>query len=600
MQPLLTYQQRQQHFEQEALRWHKQYNAVSWIRVLVFLAGVAGTIILYQYAAAAIIIIGYALLCLGIFLYFMKKHNHIAYTRDQYRYLTSINQDEVNRLAGKHYPQENGQVHAEATHPYATDLDLFGRSSLFTLLNRTTTWGGNLMLATWLKHKATGEHIRQRQQAVKELAAHLDWQQHFQATGMHTKAATTDLDMLLQWIQTKPRIKPRKALVALIYIMPVLTLTAIGLAIFTEITYHLPALFILINWAILGLTFKDVKDASEQTAKSAHILKIYADLLKIIEGNTFTSAAMQQLKESLRYPHSTASAKIKQLSSLLYNLEARQNVYFYMVVSSTTLWDLFFLLRLESWKEQVTADIQKWLNTVSEAETLNSLAGYYHANPEYVMPVISTDNLHLEARDMAHPLIVKGKGISNSISLKGRGKTIVVTGSNMSGKSTFLRTVGINAVLAMAGAPVCSRYFAVSLCQIFTSMRTQDSLEESTSSFYAELKRLKQLIDSLPAEKPILYLLDEILKGTNSHDRHLGAQALIRQLHKHNATGFISTHDLALGEMADELPGSVMNYSFNSEIVDDKLYFDYKLRQGVCQSFNASKLMQQIGIEMGE
>jgi DNA mismatch repair ATPase MutS len=150
----------------------------------------------------------------------------------------------------------------------------------------------------------------------------------------------------------------------------------------------------------------------------------------------------------------------------------------------------------------------------------------------------------------------------------------------------------------MAGAPVCAKYFAISLCQVFTSMRTQDSLEESTSSFYAELKRLKQLIDSLPAEQPILYLLDEILKGTNSHDRHLGAQALIRQLHKHNATGFISTHDLALGEMAEELPGSVFNYSFNSEIVDDKLYFDYTLREGVCKSFNASKLMQQIGIEM--
>jgi DNA mismatch repair ATPase MutS len=262
------------------------------------------------------------------------------------------------------------------------------------------------------------------------------------------------------------------------------------------------------------------------------------------------------------------------------------------------LWDLFYLLRLETWKEQVTADIQKWMDAVSEAETINSLAGYYHANPDYILPVISSGDLHLEAKDMAHPLIVKGKGVSNSIALQGRGKTIVVTGSNMSGKSTFLRTVGINAVLAMAGAPVCATYFAVSLCQVFTSMRTQDSLEESTSSFYAELKRLKQLIDSLPAEQPILYLLDEILKGTNSHDRHLGAQALIRQLHKHNATGFISTHDLALGEMADELPDSVFNYSFNSEIVDDKLYFDYTLRQGVCQSFNASKLMQQIGIEM--
>ncbi|MDO1448822.1 DNA mismatch repair protein MutS [Rhodocytophaga aerolata] len=598
MQPLQIYQQRLQQFEQETAAWHKQYNAVSWIRVFVFLAGVAGTIILYQMGIATYLIAGYAFVCLGLFLFFMKKHNQIAYTRNQFRNLVTINQDEINRLQGKHYPPETGQLHADAAHPYATDLDIFGRSSLFTLLNRTTTWGGNLLLANWLKYKAPVEQIHQRQQAVQELASQLGWQQEFQATGMHAKTASEDLELLLQWINTKSRIKPQKLLVALIYVMPVLTLTAIGLAIFTDITYHLPALCILINWAILGFTFREVKDASEQTSKSAHILKIYANLLKIIENSTFTSAALQRLKEQLKYPHSTASAKIKQLSSLLYSLEARQNAYFYMVVSSTTLWDLFFLLRLETWKEQVTADIQKWLDTVSEAEVLSSLAAYSHANPTYVMPVISPDDLYLEAQNMAHPLIVKGEAVSNSVSLQGKGKTIVVTGSNMSGKSTFLRTVGINAVLAMAGAPVRASYFAISLCQVFTSMRTQDSLEESTSSFYAELKRLKQLIDSLPSNKPILYLLDEILKGTNSHDRHLGAQALIRQLHKHNASGFISTHDLALGEMAEELPGSVFNYSFNSEIVNDKLYFDYKLRQGVCQSFNASKLMQQIGIEM--
>jgi DNA mismatch repair ATPase MutS len=168
----------------------------------------------------------------------------------------------------------------------------------------------------------------------------------------------------------------------------------------------------------------------------------------------------------------------------------------------------------------------------------------------------------------------------------------------MSGKSTFLRTVGVNAVLALAGAPVCATGFEVAVFQLFSAMRTQDSLEESVSSFYAELKRLKQLIDRLPLEEPILYLLDEILKGTNSQDRHLGAQALIRQLHKHNASGFISTHDIALGDMAGEMPGFVENYSFNSEVINEKLVFDYTLQQGVCRSFNASKLMQQIGIEM--
>jgi hypothetical protein len=430
------------------------------------------------------------------------------------------------------------------------------------------------------------------------MAPHIDWRQYFQATGMHVKASLPEIEGLLQWVKEPPALSPRKWIVGLVYILPVLTVTAILLALFTDITYHLPAFFILINSFLLGHTFKEVKDASEKTAKSARVLKVYAELLHILEICPFQSERMQELKRFLQHGNSKASTRIRQLSGLLYNLEARQNVYFYALVSSTVLWDLFFLMRLEKWKQQADDDIHLWLHSISEAETLNSLAGFMYANPEYCLPEISAKNLQLEAQNMAHPLIPKEKRVSNTIALSGAGKTMVITGSNMSGKSTFLRTVGINAVLAMAGAPVCATHFTISIFQVFTSMRTQDSLEENVSSFYAELKRLKQLIDSLPAGNPILYLLDEILKGTNSQDRHSGAQALIRQLHRYNASGFISTHDLALGEMSHELPGFVSNYSFNSEVINDKLYFDYTLREGVCKSFNASKLMQQIGIEM--
>lgn len=598
MQPLQTFQQREQKFWQTTSRWQKQYNQISWVRVIVFLISIIGTWLLYRNEVSSLIIFVFALIGVSAFLYLMKKHNQVAYQRDHSQYLSQINTEETARFHGKHYPQETGLSHAEATHPYATDLDIFGRSSLFTLLNRTTTIGGNNLLAKWLKEKATFEEIHQRQQAIQDLSAQLDWRQHFQASGLHVKASIPDIMLLLNWIKESPTVSPKKWIVTLVYILPVLTVTAILLAIFTAITYHLPALFILVNSLLLGSTFKDVQDASKKTAKSAQVLKVYAELLRCLENGQFTSLLMQKLKSSLVHGHTTASARIKQLSGLLYNLEARQNVYFYMLVSSTILWDLFFLIRLEKWKKEVQADIQQWLDSVSEAEALNSLAGFHYANPEYCMPVISKENLVLSTRDMAHPLIIKEKRVSNSVSLQGNGKTLVITGSNMSGKSTFLRTVGINAVLAMAGAPVCAKQFTVSIYQIFSSMRTQDSLEENVSSFYAELKRLKQLIDSLSDEKPILYLLDEILKGTNSQDRHLGAQALIRQLHKHNASGCISTHDLSLGEMTKELPGFVFNYSFNSEIVNDKLYFDYKLREGVCKSFNASKLMQQIGIEM--
>jgi DNA mismatch repair ATPase MutS len=242
--------------------------------------------------------------------------------------------------------------------------------------------------------------------------------------------------------------------------------------------------------------------------------------------------------------------------------------------------------------------VRQWFAARGEAEALYSLAGFAYANPGYALPEITTHALQYEARQLGHPLILAGKRVSNDFSMDGLGKTLVVTGSNMSGKSTFLRTLGINAVLALAGAPVCATACRLSVFRVFTAMRTQDSLEESVSSFYAELKRLRQLIELLPTGQPVFYLLDEILKGTNSHDRHEGAKALIRQLHKHHASGLVSTHDLALGQLGEVSPEYVQNYSFNSDFADGKLHFDYKLREGVCRSFNASQLMRQMGIEM--
>lgn len=600
MHPLEIYKKRKTEFEHSYNQWQKRFEWLSWLRVLVFLGIILFSIFLYKSGVDINLVFLLAFSGLLFFLFLLKKHNHVSYQRNHTCFLAQLNSDEEARLEGKYYPTQTGSAYFDPTHPYAIDLDIFGRSSLFVLLNRATTGGGQAILAQWLLQRASIDEIAERQKAVAELSKNLEWQQQYQATGMHVKGEVPDVKQLLNWLQEPPHISNKRGLVALVYTMPVLTLTAILLAIFTEVTYHLPVLFIFINYIILGLTFKEVKSAIEKTSSGASVLNIYADLLRIIENNTFTSSAFQKLRQKTQTDHKRASAQIKRLANLLYNLEARNNAFFYAIVSSTVLWDLFFLIRIERWKKTVSADIGNWLAAVSEAEALNSLAGFYHANPSYIMPVLSTENLAYRATALGHPLILAQKRVTNSISVAGRGKTWVITGSNMSGKSTFLRTVGVNAVLAMMGAPVCAHQMEISSFQIFSAMRTQDSLEESVSSFYAELKRLKQLIELLPTGEPIFYLLDEILKGTNSQDRHLGAQALIRQFHKHNATGLISTHDLALGEMAQEIPGFVFNYSFNSEVINDKLVFDYKLQEGVCRSFNASKLMQQIGIEMGE
>ncbi len=596
--PAEFFGQKRDQYAQEALLWQRRFNTWSWLRVGLFIGAA-----LLAWLAFGLSGLDFALVAAGValvlFVALVQRHQQIAWQRDQFRFLAGINREELARYSGVHHPADSGIDFANPVHPYSGDLDVFGRSSLYVLLNRTNTPDGRVKLAAWLQHPADREAIMHRQQAIKELAGHPDWRQHFQATGRHWEDDPENLRRLLNWLKQPPQISSRKWLVVLAYLMPVLTVTAILLSIFSEtVTYHLPILFLLVNGWLLRYTFREVHQAAEGAWQTSRTLRAYGSLIQSLEGHPFGSASMLRIKDRLTGEAVPASGKIRQLASLLTNLQARRNAVFYLMVNVTLLWDLYWMIRLEKWKSGMESTVRKWFDALAEAEVLNSMAGFSFANPEYVLPEITGADFQYEARELGHPLIPAQKRVSNSFFVEGTGKTVVVTGSNMSGKSTFLRTLGINAVLALAGAPVCAAACRISVFQVFTAMRTQDSLEESVSSFYAELKRLRQLIDLLPEGQPVFYLLDEILKGTNSNDRHEGAKALIRQLHNHNATGLVSTHDLALGQMGEISPEYVTNYSFNSDFADGKLHFDYKLREGICQSFNASQLMRQMGIEV--
>ncbi|MFT6827261.1 MAG: DNA mismatch repair ATPase MutS [Roseivirga sp.] len=269
----------------------------------------------------------------------------------------------------------------------------------------------------------------------------------------------------------------------------------------------------------------------------------------------------------------------------------------YHIFNFLFILDVYWLIRAERWKKRTQEDIGAWFEAIGEIEALNSLGAYHFSNSEFSFPTISETPFDIKATAMGHPMINPLKRVSNDFDFSGKGGICLITGSNMSGKSTFLRTVGVNSVLALMGAPVCAQSMQISKLQVFTSMRTQDDLEESVSSFYAELKRLKQLLGSINNELPTLFMVDEVLKGTNSEDRHTGATALIKQLNKAYAFGFVSTHDLTLGTITTELQG-IKNYSFNSVIENDDIIFDYTLTPGICKSFNATKLMQKMGIEI--
>ncbi|OJJ18100.1 hypothetical protein BKI52_29165 [marine bacterium AO1-C] len=586
-------------FQQQAKLFQQKYNQVSTVRLLSFVGAIISAFYVGRLAGhwgwgALAFVIG-----IGIFIALIKRHNRIVYQRNQYRFLAQINQEEILRLDNQLKDFADGNQHLPQGHFYASDLDIFGRHSIFQLLNRTTTQRGEQTLAAWLLNPARPKEIQARQEATQELKEMLDWRQAFQARGKHGQAEGIAINQLFDWGAESPKIMNKKWLVLMTYIMPIVSLAAMIIMGIGLTTYHILFIPMFINGLFLGMTFKDIQNTHGKTDKSSATLKSYTQLLKNIEEASFNSDKLQKIKALTATETGTASQKIARLATILANLDQRKNILFSFPANFFFLWDIIWVTRLEKWRQTTRREIVGWLKAINQMEALNSLAGYAYANPAAVIPKISNQDYVIEAANLGHPLINGQERITNSVTLTGLGNTMVITGSNMSGKTTFERTVGVNVVLALAGAPVCADQFTVSPMQVFTSMRTQDSLEENISSFYAELKRLKQLIDHLESNPrlPVLYLLDEILKGTNSQDRHLGAKALVYQLHGHKATGLVSTHDLELG-ILEKQTDFIQNYSFNSQIEGDKIFFDYKLTPGICRSFNASKLMQNMGIEI--
>jgi DNA mismatch repair ATPase MutS len=286
------------------------------------------------------------------------------------------------------------------------------------------------------------------------------------------------------------------------------------------------------------------------------------------------------------------------LKKILDRLDYRLNPVVFIPLSAFLCWDLQQILSLEKWKAENRYNITAWFESLAHAEALCSLGALAFNHPEWSIPVLTDEEAVFSADNMGHPLIPKEKRVDNSFSTTGTNQLSLITGSNMAGKSTFLRSAGVNIVLAMAGAPVCAQRLTLSPMKVMSSMRVNDNLEESTSTFYAELKKLKEIIEAVYRNEKVFLLLDEILRGTNSADRHTGSAALLKQLIQHNATGMIATHDLELAKLAVEFPANIHNYHFDVQVTGDELFFDYKLKKGICRSMNASLLMKKIGIEL--
>jgi hypothetical protein len=531
-----------------------------------------------------------------VFLILMRMQQSAQRLHRFYKNTLSVNEDEAKRLDFEFVRPDTGAVFQDSLHFYSGDLDIFGKHSLFRLLNRTQTAEGSSRLAQWLSNPAPLETILERQQALSESRDSPEWRETWQATAMLHKNATHQVSALSDWIHSPMPAELRRGLKWKWWAI----VTAI--LILAWALDYLPAWplgFSLLGHVVLLRRYSAyIKQLADQTLEIGSTLVAYADLMALSKDAAFKGAWWTQQLGAAR----EAEVAFRELGTWFSRLDFRANVYFALFIGVPSLWDLICLDGLEKWKKTYKDRFPEWLTSLANIEAMNSLSGHAFANPEQVLPEVHWGNeLEISARSLGHPLIPHPKRVCNDYTLTGTGNTMLITGSNMSGKSTFLRTVGLNLVMAQTGGVVVAEQMSCSLMQVFTSMRTQDSLEENTSSFYAELKRLKQLIELAESQGtiPVFYLLDEILKGTNSADRHRGAAALIKQLHPLNASGMVSTHDLELGEWGSQ-KDYVQNFNFTSDLLDGKITFDYKLKPGTCASFNASELMRMMGIKIEE
>jgi ABC-type multidrug transport system fused ATPase/permease subunit len=542
--------------------------------------------------AAIAVLIGSMIL----FAWMVIRYGITERQRNHFRHLEEINKLEIRCLDGDFSGFKSGGEYAERDHPYSYDLDIFGSTSLFQLICRTTSKPASNMLAGYLKQPAQADEIMSRQEALKELAPMTGWRQEFATIGFQNAGADNDPSALLKWLESDNIFQNRKREKAVIWLLSVLALASIALVIAGFPAALLAPVF-TVNFIFYFTRFRKITKLHEQVSRSSDLLRTYSSAIGMIEKEAFRAGKLKMLQGWFK-GECDASVQVRILSRLVNRLDSRLNVLVSIPLNLLFFTDIRFCLALEEWKGQHAARIPGWFAAMAEFEVLSSLANMTYNNPSWVFPEIVPDFFIFRAVNMGHPLIPEKKRINNDFASSGHGKTILITGSNMSGKSTFLRTCGINTVLALAGAPVCASSFSMSHVRIHSSMRITDSLEENISSFYAELRRLRSVITEAEKDPRVFLLLDEILRGTNSDDRFAGSVALIKQLMGYGTVAMVATHDLRLAGLSKDIPGKIDNYHFDVKISGEELFFDYKLTPGVCSSFNASLLMKKMGINV--
>jgi hypothetical protein len=593
--PEQAYSLRQVEFEQTFSRYQKISKTLAWLRLFTFLS-----LLVFLYIGLSskkpvigLVIAGTCLILLIILIILNASYNR---KRDYFSHLVELCKKEIKAIRHDFLEFPDGSEFIDNSHAYASDIDLFGPGSAYQYINRTVTHLGKLRLVAWLKSPCLdADEIDSRQEACREASAHIDWRLQFAACGHETEVKDSP-DSLLDWIKLPDIFSNHKRLTQIISVWQAVMVLILIIVVAGWINYNYLVLVGLINLGIVGAYLKKINEVSHFFGKSYSMMTKYSGLFSKISESGFKTSWMRQRIDLLVSGNGSAAIEIGILRKLLQQFDSRNNLLVGFSRNALFLTDLLLVIKMETWRRNNKGNIQKWLEVLGQVDAMNSLATFAFNNPGYSFPVPVEGEFSLEAKGLGHPLIPQEERVCNAFSLENWHTLVVLTGANMAGKSTFLRTIGINHILAHTGSPVCATDYRFKPSLLITSIRTNDSLIKHESYFYAELKKLKSIIDALEQGQEVFILLDEVLKGTNSNDKLNGSIILIKKLLQLQTSGIIATHDISLGELEKEFPDHIINRCFEAEISNGQLIFDYKLKQGTAKNMTALFLMKQMNI----
>lgn len=572
-----------------------RYKFMPWIRFILFIAFVV-TAYTFLIHPSTIVYAAVSAASLLFFIFFYIQSTKLKNKVRLLEFKKAVINAELKALKGDFSFFDDGKEFTDPKHDYSFDLDIFGKHSIFQMLNRTSTTEGKNRLAYELCHAfELSGGWKSRQEAIDELSKKTGFRENFQSAFFDATDKEPDNETFRKWLKNN-KIPFNKPTILLSYVLPAVNICCIILSIFDIIRF--PVLLPLILLAITTYFGKTTMREMQQAGHSSKILNSYAALLENIEKENFESDYILDIQNNkLSSGNKTASEAIKQLAKLVNYLDSNLNILVSVLLNGLLLFNIHLILRIQKWKIRNSQNAGEWFEAIAITDSLCSFANYRFNNPGFAFPQINeNESFESYVDNMGHPLIAEDKRICNSFKISGWSSYIVITGANMAGKSTFLRTIGVNQVLAMLGSVVCADKMTTTAAPLYTSLRTSDSLADNESYFYAELRRLQWIIDNVRANKAPLILLDEILKGTNSADKQAGSIALLKELLQFKAVGVIATHDVALGKLEEIYPGQVHNYCFEIQINGNEMKIDYKLQQGISKNLNATFLMHNMGI----